>query len=195
MDFHNEVTEAICQFGPLDAYRHLIEVNNQRIRASELDNGREITYHRAAIHTGLAAHWLDSQCRWFGYERPFALVALGGTGRGEMTPCSDTDFALLFEDATQDNVFLTALLAQTIHGTDFATTYGFTIWPQPYNLEHAPALEGIQLNAFLDMQAVYDPHDFASKFRDRIRATFCHEGHPYGGEIHCRSPEDPRRRS
>ncbi len=138
MVYHNEVTEAIRQFGPLDAYRHLIEVNNQRIRASDLDNGREITSQRAAIHTGLAAHWVDAQRRSFGYERPFALVALGGTGRGEMTPCSDTDFALLFEEETQDNAFLTTLLAQTINGTDFAKTYGFTIWPQPYNLEHAP---------------------------------------------------------
>ena len=172
MVYHNEVTEAIRQFGPLDAYRQLIEVNNQRIRASDLDNGREITSQRAAIHTGLAAHWVDAQRRSFGYERPFALVALGGTGRGEMTPCSDTDFALLFEEETQDNAFLTTLLAQTINGTDFAKTYGFTIWPQPYNLEHAPALEGIQLNAFLDMQAVYDPYNFAPKFRDRIRATF-----------------------
>ncbi len=60
----------------------------------------------------------------------------------------------------------------SITGTHFAKTYGFTIWPQPYNLEHAPALEGIQLNAFLDMQAIDDPHDFAPKFRDRIRATF-----------------------
>lgn len=172
MNYHNEVTEAICQFGPLDAYRHLIQANNQRICGSELDNGREITSQRAAIHTVLAAHWVDAQRRCFGYERPFALVALGGTGRGEMTPCSDTDFALLFEEETKENAFLTTLLAQTINGKDFEKTYGFTIWPQPYNLEHAPALEGIQLNAFLDMQAVYDPYDFAPKFRDRIRATF-----------------------
>ncbi|MEJ7594437.1 MAG: DUF294 nucleotidyltransferase-like domain-containing protein [Planctomycetaceae bacterium] len=170
--YHQEVAEAIRQSGPLEAYRHLIEVNNQRIRTAELGNGREITSQRTAIHTGLAAHWVDAQARRFGYERPFALVALGGTGRGEMTPCSDTDFALLFEEETKDNAFLTTLLAQTIYGTYFARTYGFAIWPQPYNLEHAPALEGMQLNAFLDMQAVYDPHEFASTFRDRIRATF-----------------------
>ena len=172
MVYHQQVAEAIRQFGTLEAYRQLIEVNNQRIRTSELNNGREITAHRTAIHTGLAAHWVDAQRQQFGYERPFALVALGGTGRGEMTPCSDTDFALLFEEETKDNAFLTTLLDQTINGTHFAKTYGFAIWPQPYNLEHAPALNGMQLNAFLDMQAVHDPHDFTPKFRDRIRATF-----------------------
>lgn len=172
IQYDSEIARAVRQLGPQSAYRYLIEVNNQRIRSSLLDNGREITAQRTAIHTGLAAHWVEFQRKEFGYERPFALVALGGTGRGEMTPCSDTDFAILFEEETKDNAFLTALLAQTVNGTHFAETYGFKIWPQPYNLEHAPALEGMQLNAFLDMRAVYDPQDFASTFRDRIRATF-----------------------
>lgn len=169
---NSDVAVAIRRLGPLEAYRQLIEVNNQQIRAANLDNGSEITAQRTAIHTELATHWVEAQREQFGYERPFALVALGGTGRGEMTPCSDTDFALLFEEDTKDNVFLKTLLDQTVNGTHFTDTYGFTIWPQPYNLEHAPALEGMQLNAFLDMLPVYDPHDFAPTFRERIRATF-----------------------
>ena len=167
-----EVADTIRQFGPLDAYRYLIAANDQQICDSVLDNGREIVAHRTAIHTGLAAHWVETQRERLEYDRPFALVALGGTGRGEMTPCSDSDFALLFEEETKDSAFLKTLLSQTVSGTHFEKAYGFKIWPQSYNLEHAPALEGMQLNAFLDMQAVYDPHDFVSKFRDRIRATF-----------------------
>lgn len=167
-----EIASAICELGPREAYRHLIDANDQQIRTSILDNGCEITAQRTAIHTGLAMHWVETQREQFGYERPFALVTLGGTGRGEMTPCSDTDFALLFEEDIKNNAFVTALLAQTVNGTQFAETYGFKIWPQPYNLEHAPALAGMQLNAFLDMRAVYDPYDFAPGFRDRIRATF-----------------------
>lgn len=172
IEHDSEVAQAIRQLSTQEAYRHLIEVNNQQIRTSNLNNGRAITAQRTAIHTGLAAHWVEAQREQFGYDRPFALVALGGTGRGEMTPCSDTDFALLFEEDTKDNAFLKTLLAQTVNGTHFADTYGFKIWPQPYNLEHAPALAGMQLNAFLDMWPVYDPHDFAPTFRDRIRATF-----------------------
>ena len=167
-----EVADAIRRLGPLEAYQHLITTNDQQIRDSVLDNGREIAAHRTAIHTGLAAHWVDTQRQRLEYDRPFALVALGGTGRGEMTPCSDSDFALLFEEKTKDSGFLKELLAQSVSGTHFEETYGFKIWPQAYNLEHAPALEGMQLNSFLDMQAVYDPHEFVPKFRDRIRATF-----------------------
>lgn len=166
------IEPAIVEFGTREGYRRLIAMNDALIRSPKLDNGRDIVAHRTAIHTGMAAHWVDAQRAAFNYQRPFALVALGGTGRGEMAPCSDTDFALLFEEQTKDNGFLTHLLAQTVHSDRFETTCGFKIWPQPYNLEHVSALEGMQLNAFLDMRAVYDPADLARKFRERIRATF-----------------------
>ncbi len=170
--FEYAVRQAVREAGPLAAYQRLIAANDELIRSPEMEHGREITARRTAIHTGLAADWAASQRERFRYERPFALVALGGTGRAEMTPCSDTDFALLFDEAIEGNHFLQALHEQTVHGNRFEKTYGFRIWPQPYNLDHMPALEGMQLNAFLDMRPVYDPHDLARHFRDRIRATF-----------------------
>jgi hypothetical protein len=166
------VRQAVRELGPLAAYEQLIAANDALIRSHHLENGREIAARRTAIHTGLAADWAAAQRERFRYERPFALVALGGTGRAEMTPCSDTDFALLFDEGIEGNTFLRALHEQTVHGNRFEKTYGFRIWPQPYNLDHMPALEGIQLNAFLDMRPVYDPQDLARHFRDRIRATF-----------------------
>jgi len=172
LDYDPGIGAAILEFGPLEAYQRLIASSDAQIRTPLLDNGREIVARRTAIHTGLAAHWVDLQRETYGYQRPFALVALGGTGRGEMTPCSDTDFALLFEEPTKGNEFLTGLLGQTVNGDYFERTFGFKIWPQPYNLEHMSALEGMQLNAFLDMQAAYDPYDLSRRFRDRIRATF-----------------------
>jgi hypothetical protein len=166
------VLEEIRQFGPREAYRRLIAINDAHIRGPQLDNGCEIAAHRTAIHTEMVAHWADCERERLGYQRPFAVVALGGTGRGEMTPCSDTDFALLFEERTEDSSFLAELLKQTVNGDTFLNTYGFKIWPQPYNLEHVPALTGMQLNSFLDMRAIYDPHDLTCQFRERIRATF-----------------------
>ncbi|MFO0820721.1 MAG: DUF294 nucleotidyltransferase-like domain-containing protein [Pirellulales bacterium] len=172
VDIEPAVAGAINELGPLAAYQQLILANDRKVFSSKLDNGREIAAERTSIHTGLAAHWLKTRREAAGYDRPLALVALGGTGRSEMTPCSDTDFALLFEDAIEGNAFLSSLLDETVHGRRFLKEYGFEIWPQPYNLDHMPALEGIQLNSFLDMRPIYDPHDMSRKFRERIRATF-----------------------
>lgn len=169
---HDDALAAIAEWGPREAYRQLIAQNDRLILAPMLDTGREITARRTAIHSGLATHWLIEQRRVHGYDRPFALVATGGTGRGEVTPCSDTDFALLFEDEKDGHPFLKSLLQQTIHTKQFESGYGFSIWPQPFNLDHAPTLRGMQLNAFLDMRAVYDPHDLTRRFRERVRATF-----------------------
>ncbi len=100
------VRKAIPDSGPTNSYLRLIELNDQRIREPELDNGGDIAAERSAIHTGLAAYWLEGELTRHGYDRPIALVALGGTGRGEMTPCSDTDFALLLEEPIAGNEFL-----------------------------------------------------------------------------------------
>jgi UTP:GlnB (protein PII) uridylyltransferase len=82
--------------GPLSAFRQLIAENDALIRSPELDHGRAITTTRTAIHTILVAEWAAEQVRKLGYEMPFAVMALGGTGRAEVTPCSDLDFAFLF---------------------------------------------------------------------------------------------------
>src|SRR5271166_5634099 len=100
-DNENRVLEAVRQCGPLEAYRRLIAENNALIRGPDLKNGRAITTMRTAIHTVLAGQWAEEQQRMLSYDKPFALVALGGTGREEVTPCSDLDFAFLFDDALE----------------------------------------------------------------------------------------------
>ena len=82
---------------PLDLYREHIAANDARIWEPELGNCRDIAAERTAIHTALVAHWAEKQHLASGYDRPFAVVALGGTGRNEVTPCSDTDFAFIVE--------------------------------------------------------------------------------------------------
>jgi len=92
------VRETIENLGPLPAFKVLTAANDVLIKSPDLDNGRDITMARCAIYRGLMAHWAEEQKHLFGYGRPFAVVALGGMGREEITPCSDQDFAFLFDD-------------------------------------------------------------------------------------------------
>jgi hypothetical protein len=177
------VQEEIRRSGPLQAFHRLIAENDALIRSPELGNGRMIAAARSAIYTGLARGWAIEQQAAFGYDKPFAVVALGGTGRGEMSPCSDNDFAFLFEDALEGNPFLLELQRQVVHSREFEGRYGFACLALPFSLDDVPGLSGKQLNSFLDMRPVHDPHGLADRFRERIRATF----DPFEHFLHVRS--------
>lgn len=166
------VAATIARLGPRAAYRELIAANDALSRAPDLDNGRLIASTRTLIHTALARDWVEDQLRRFGYDRPFALVALGGTGRGEMAPFSDIDFAFLFDDALEGNAFLLELQRQQLHSREFELRCGFSCQTLPFSLDDVPALDGKQLNAFLDLQPVHDPSGLAGRFREKIAATY-----------------------
>jgi hypothetical protein len=166
------VLEGVRQSGPLAAFRQLLAENDALIKGPELDNGRAIVRARTAIFTTLIGRWAAEQQRLFGYDKPFAVVALGGTGRGEVTPCSDLDIAFLFDDALEGNRFLLELQRQALHTDVFLEQHGFAFVPLPFGLDDVPELAEKQLNSFLDMAAVFDPCDMARLFRERIRATF-----------------------
>ena len=176
------VREEIAKVGPFQTFSRLIAQNDQIIRGRDLGNGRAIAAARTAIYTELVRHWAAEQQRAFGYDRPFAVVALGGTGRGEMTPCSDNDFAFLFDDAVEGNPFLIELQQQVVNSDRFASQYGFSCLALPFSLDDVTSLSGKQLNSFIDMRPVYDPHELAQRFRERIRATF----DPFGHFLHVR---------
>lgn len=175
--FADEVDDAIRQEGPLAALGRLLAANDALIRGPVLDNGRAIATARTAIYTGLVAHWAAAESQAFGYDRPFAVAALGGTGRGEVTPCSDLDFAFLFDDVIEGNRFLVELQRQVLHSGEFERRYGFAFEPLPFNLDDVPRLDGKQLNSFLDLRAIHDPQGLAPRFRERIRATCDPFGH------------------
>jgi hypothetical protein len=156
-DNENRVLEAIRQCGPLEAYRGLIAENNALIQGPDLKNGRAITTMRTAIHTVLAGQWAEEQQRMLSYDKPFALVALGGTGREEVTPCSDLDFAFLFDDALEGNALLLELQRQMLHTSRFQERHGFSCIALPFGVDDMPSLVGKQLNSFLDMRPVFDP--------------------------------------
>jgi hypothetical protein len=171
-DNENRVLEAVRQCGPLEAYRRLIAENDALIQGPDLNNGRAITTMRTAIHTALAGQWAEEQQRTLGYDKPFAMVALGGTGRGEVTPCSDLDFAFLFDDALEGNALLLELQRQMLHTNGFRERHGFSCVAFPFGVDDMPSLVGKQLNSFLDMSPVFDPSGLADRFRERIQTTF-----------------------
>lgn len=166
------VAAVIREFGPRVAFGRLIAENDALIRRPELHNGREIAAARTAIYTGLVRVWAEEQHQTSGYDKPFAVVALGGTGRGEMTPCSDLDFALLFDDTLEGNGFLLELQRQLLHTAQFHDRCGFTCAALPFSLDGIGDLDGKQLNSFLDLRPVYDPDGLADRYRARIADTF-----------------------
>ncbi|MCL4179869.1 MAG: hypothetical protein KJ072_19250 [Verrucomicrobia bacterium] len=166
------VDDTIAKLGPLPAFRQLTAENDALIRGPTLDNGRAIAAARSAIYTGLVRDWAAEQQRTFGYDKPFAVVALGGTGRAEMTPHSDNDFAFLFADALEANPFLLELQRQVLHSDAFERRCGFTCLALPFSLDDVPRLADKQLNAFLDLRPIHDPQGLADQFRERIRSTY-----------------------
>ncbi len=153
-------------------YHRLIAENNALIRGANLDIGRQLVTARSAIHTEIVRQWAAEQVELHNYDRPFAVVALGGTGRAEITPCSDLDFAFLFDDAIEGNPFLLELQRQLLHTSVFEELHGFRFDPLPFNLDDAPRLSNKQLNSFVDLRPVHDPTGLAHRFRDRIRKTY-----------------------
>lgn len=172
MNPESHIKELVRSVGPLSAYRQLIAENDALIRSPELNDGRAITTARTAIYRTLVALWAAEQVHEHGYEVPFAVVALGGTGRGEVTPCSDLDFAFLLEGAIEGNDFLLELQRQILHTDEFLERHGFTFAPFPFGIDDIPELADKQLNSFLDMEAVFDPSGLTERFRRKIRDSY-----------------------
>ena len=177
------VLELVQRIGPRAAHDQLIAENNALILDPSLDHGRAITSARTAIYTVIIGHWAEAQQLAHGYDRPFAVVALGGTGRGEVTPCSDLDIAFLFEDEIEGNTFIVELQRQTINSSEFETEHGFSFSGFPFNFDDVPTLDEKQLNSFLDMRAVHDPTGLTDKMRQRIRDSY----DPFQHFLHVRS--------
>jgi hypothetical protein len=173
MDFNPaelQVRTEIARLGPLAAFRSLIGTNDALIRSPDLDCGRRIVTDRTAIYTEMVRHWVIAQHEASGYDRPLALVALGGTGRGEMAPYSDTDFGLLLEDDPDGNP-LVERLRTDLRGPGFREQYGFDCKVQPFCPEYLRMFDMPQVNSFLDLRALYDPSGLTDRYRERLRAT------------------------
>jgi len=166
------IRDALARLPPRHVFTQFIADNDAAIQRPLLDDGRRIVGERTAIHAELVRHWAAGEQRRYGYAGPFAVAAVGGTGRGEVTPRSDLDFVFLFDDALEDNGFLTELQRQTLHTDAFFDAYGFRFEPLPFNLDDVSDMAGTQLNAFLDVRPVHDPNGLVQRFVERMRATY-----------------------
>ncbi len=183
LHLESRVRQELRRVGPLETYRRLIAENDAASRLPDLDCGRRLAASRAAIFTEIVRDWARRMQQEWNYRKPFALVALGGTGRAEVSPFSDLDFGFLFDDAIEGNQFLLELQRQVINTDEFERAHGFTFEPLPFNMDDVPRLSGRQLNSFLDMRALHETDGLTARFRDRIRATY----DPFEHFVHVRS--------
>ena len=169
----------------IEAHQALIAENDDLIRSTDLDNGAEIAAARTAIFTSVIAKWAEEQQAAYGFDLPFAVVALGGTGRAEVTPCSDLDIAFLFEGPIEEEPilpFLLELQRQTLNTREFRDRFGFSFAALPYGLDDVPGLKEKDLNAFLDLAPVYDII-FCCAFADGFICAGSREAYPRLWEI------------
>ena len=164
--------------------RQALAGNDGVVRSGPLDAGRLIAAGRTAIFDRVVGDWAACLGRETGHDGSFAVVALGGTGRQEVCPCSDLDYAVLLAGEIENHPLLAEIQRQTLHSDEFERLHGFEFQPYPFDLESVTAFDDIrQLNSFLDMRAIHDPGGLAPRFRSRIAETF----DPFEHFLHLRS--------
>lgn len=154
-------------------FQQRLAENNARILEPDLDDGFGIVTARTAIHAAPVAAWAAEMAA--GFDRPFAVAALGGTGRAELTPCSDLDLVFLFADpveAQPTRGFVRQLQEETLHTRRFRDRFGFSFQGLPYAFEDIPNIREKDLNSFLDLAPVFDPAGLCEEFRGRIRESY-----------------------
>jgi len=164
--------------------RHALAGNDAAVRSGALAAGRAIAADRTAIYDRVVGEWAARLGRETGHDGSFAVVALGGTGRQEVCPCSDLDYAVLLAGEIETHPLLAEIQRQTLHSSEFERLHGFEFQPYPFDLESVTAFDDLrQLNSFLDMRAIHDPGGLAPRFRTRIAETF----DPFEHFLHLRS--------
>lgn len=185
-DLEERLRFALKRQNPRETYKQFIGINDLAFLSASLDNGRDAVNERTLIHEVILENWFQSLIKEANYQNPTALLTHGGSGRREITPCSDIDTAILVEDNT-----ISKKLAEIIEeemtarreSSLFVEKTGFGIHSAFYTLEDVSnhkKFDAKQVNSLCDYNILFDQGDLAPKFLQGVlkhRRLFSHLDH------------------
>ena len=173
MDLRRSIAYATSEGKHVAAlYGQLIAEKDRQLSTASLSSGPALTACRTAIHTGLLRAWLSPLISRYGMSDHVAGVALGGTGRGEMSPCSDIDVGYLVADPSAAAPLLREIERHTVHGNGFRDRCGFSFRGQILHVAQAEdllALSFEQTTSLRDMRWIAGAVPLVAAVRASLR--------------------------
>lgn len=181
-----QVNAGIVLCGPRKTLESHLLLNNEQIHSSA--DAWEIVRERTMLVDALVKYQLRTTTqKVLGYdpveegEFPFrfGFFAVGGYGRGELSPNSDIDIRLVIDSpSSKENPLAKAFQHDVIY--TFPESYGLKVDAQIHNLSDIPGFRPIDLNSFLEMRLLRGHGDL----KESIKRTLREQGNLSGLFLH-----------
>lgn len=169
----------------LPIYKRFLKIEEHRLRLKHQAgaSGREICALRVGLVDVLLRRVFAAATRVAhdagATPTPFALMALGGYGRGELNPFSDVDVMFLHSDtASEASPYASQVIEQVLY---LLWDIGFKVGHSTLAIDEAIAqanTEMLSKTAMLESRHVAGDAQLAAKFRERFRDQ-CVRGHEH----------------